>query len=136
MHRVSDGIIWAGTAAIAFGIVVSALLYGGDLPVLLVGLVVLVGAAIVTIRRRRRRIAWARAAMPTVPAPEPRRDRESDKPKARPSRAAPAATTRPPVPPATTTATGIPTGPEARRAGARGASLGDRPPPTTPGTPD
>jgi hypothetical protein len=122
VHRVSDGIIWAGTAAVAFGAVVASLLYGSEPPWLVVAIVVLAGVAITTVRKRRRRAAWARAALPapTVERRPPRPERKPP-PDASPPRVEPR------TPPATTTATGIPLGPEARRAGARGASLSDRP---------
>jgi hypothetical protein len=122
VQQPSDGIIWAATAAIAFGIVVASLLYGSEPPVLLVGLVVLAGAAIVTVRRRRRRAAWVRAAMPAPPE-DRARPRPERKPVTEGSR--PTAPARPPTR-GTTTATGVPLGPEARRAGARGASLADK----------
>ena len=123
MHRVSDGIIWAGTAAIAFGVVVSSLLYGSQPPWLVVAIVVLAGIVITTVRRRRRRAAWLRATMPAPPVEaRPERAATRRSPGASPSRQR----VDPRSPPPTTTATGIPVGPEARRAGARGESLADR----------
>ena len=114
MHRVSDGIIWAGTAAVAFGVVVSSLLYGSEPPVLVVALVVLAGAVIAKVRPRRPERPMTRLS----PAPRPSPQR-----------------VEPRTPPPTTTATGVPLGPEARRAGARGESLGDQARPK-PGSPD
>jgi hypothetical protein len=127
VDRVSDGIIWAGTAAVAFGVVVSSLLYGSEPPVLVVALVVLVGAAITMLRRRRRRAAWIRA---TMPAPTVERRPEQPAPRPSPGSGSGPLPSRqrvePRTPPVTTTATGVPLGPEARRAGARGESLGDQ----------
>jgi len=123
VHRVSDGIIWAGTAAVAFGVVVSSLLYGSEPPWLVVAIVVLAGVVITTVRRRRQRAAWLRATMPAPPVePRPERVATTPSPDASPSRQR----VEPRSPPPTTTATGIPVGPEARRAGARGESLADR----------
>ena len=123
MHRVSDEIIWAGTAAVAFGVVISSLLLGSEPPWLFFVMVVLAGVVITTVRRRRRHAAWLRATMPAPPVePRPERAPTGPSPDASPSRQR----VDPRPPPPTTTATGIPVGPEARRAGARGESLADR----------
>ena len=65
MHRVSDGIIWAGTAAVAFGVVVSSLLYGSEPPWLVVAIVVLAGIVARSHAARWRRL---RTVVITTPA--------------------------------------------------------------------
>ena len=135
MRRVSNGMIWAGTAAVAYAVVLGWLLYGSESPwlvVVLVALVLLAGAVIIKIRRRRRRAAWMRATMPA-----PTVERRPERPVTRPAPAPSPSPQRvePRTPPPTTTATGVPLGPEARRAGARGESLGDQARPK-PGSPD
>ena len=131
----SNGIIWAGTAAVAYASRrLASLLYGGEPPwlALLVALVVLAGAVITKVRRRRRRAAWIRATMPA-----PTVERRPEQPATRPPPGSSPSPQRvePRTPPPTTTATGVPVGPEARRAGARGESLGDQARPK-PGSPD
>ena len=109
--------IWAGTAAVAYAVVLASLLYGSEPPslvVVLVALVVLAGALITKVRPRRPERPVTRLS----PAPRPCPQR-----------------IEPRTPPPTTTATGVPIGPEARRAGARGESLGEQAGPK-PGSPD
>ena len=103
---------------------------------LVVALVVLAGAAITMFRRRRRRAAWFRATMP-APTVERRPERPAAEAIAglEPGPARSRQRVEPRTPPPTTTATGVPLGPEARRAGARGESLGDQAGPK-PGSPD
>ena len=127
--------IWAGTAAVAYAVVLASLLYRSEPPwlvVVLVALVVLAGGMITKVRRRRRRAAWIRA---TMPAPTVERPPEGTVTRPAPAPLPSRQRVEPRRPPPTTTATGVPVGPEARRAGARGESLGDQAPPK-PGSPD
>ncbi len=115
MDRVPNEVIWAGVASIACGAVLASLLGGTRTPWLLVAIVVALGFAITTVRRRRERARYERYRREQEAELEPRAITQPRTPR----RAVPE--------PRVTGGALLPSPTAVRRAGARSESLGTTP---------
>lgn len=114
MDRVPNEVVWAGVASIACGAVLASVLGGTRAPWLLVAIVVALGFAITTVRRRRERARHERYRREQEPDLELRAATQPRNP-------------RNVVPDSGATRSLAPGPAVVRRAGARSESLGAKP---------